>query len=58
MQEQIEALLQSSRCPDHHLFSIKLALEEALVNAIKHEQPFHRTKQGQITSTCSSRTVS
>ena len=48
VQEQIEALLQSSRCPDHDLFSIKLALEEALVNAIKHGNQFDRNKQVQI----------
>ena len=49
VQEQIEAQLQLSHCHDHDLFSIKLALEEALVNAIKHGNQFDRTKQVKIT---------
>ena len=36
VQEEIEAALQSARYGDRDIFSIKLALEEALVNAIKH----------------------
>jgi serine/threonine-protein kinase RsbW len=47
VQEQIERVLQS-QCHDHDLFSIKLALEEALVNAIKHGNQFDRSKSVSI----------
>src|SRR5262245_26780727 len=46
VQEQIESLLPSSSC--HDLFGIKLALEEALVNAIKHGNGYDRTKSVHI----------
>lgn len=36
VQELIEVALQASSYTEHDIFSIKLALEEALVNAIKH----------------------
>jgi serine/threonine-protein kinase RsbW len=36
IQEHIEQLLQDRQAHDHDIFSIRLALEEALVNAIKH----------------------
>ena len=36
VQNQIEEALQASQYGEHDIFSIKLALEEALVNAIKH----------------------
>jgi serine/threonine-protein kinase RsbW len=36
VQELIESALQASAYSEHDIFSIKLALEEALVNAIKH----------------------
>lgn len=36
VQEEIEQALQTARYGDRDIFSIKLALEEALVNAIKH----------------------
>lgn len=36
VQEEIEKALKSTNCGERDLFSIKLALEEALVNAIKH----------------------
>jgi serine/threonine-protein kinase RsbW len=45
IQDQIEQLLQSSRAPDHDVFSIRLALEEALVNAIKHGNQMDRSKK-------------
>jgi len=48
VQEQIESLLQTTHCQDHDLFSIKLALEEALVNAIKHGNQYDRNKSVQI----------
>ena len=36
VQEQIEEALTASAYTEHDIFAIKLALEEALVNAIKH----------------------
>jgi serine/threonine-protein kinase RsbW len=36
VQEGIERLLKTHQYTDHEIFSIKLAVEEALVNAIKH----------------------
>jgi len=36
VQEEIELLLQTAHCSERDLFGIRLALEEALVNAIKH----------------------
>ncbi|HET6575690.1 MAG TPA: ATP-binding protein [Fimbriiglobus sp.] len=36
LQDEIEEALQAVRYGDRDIFSIKLALEEALVNAIKH----------------------
>ena len=36
VQEQIEEALQAAGYTEHETFAIKLALEEALVNAIKH----------------------
>jgi serine/threonine-protein kinase RsbW len=36
IQEEIEHLLRRTQFCDHDIFGIKLALEEALVNAIKH----------------------
>jgi serine/threonine-protein kinase RsbW len=48
VQDKIESVLQSSQCHDHDLFSIKLALEEALVNAIKHGNQYDRNKKVQI----------
>jgi serine/threonine-protein kinase RsbW len=45
VQEQIEQLLQAGQVPDRDVFCIKLALEEALVNAIKHGNQFDRTKK-------------
>lgn len=36
--------LQSRQCPEKVLFSIKLAVEEALVNAIKHGNQMDRGK--------------
>ncbi len=36
VQELIEEALQASAYTEHDIFAIKLALEEALINAIKH----------------------
>jgi serine/threonine-protein kinase RsbW len=48
VQEEIEHLLQKSRFTDHEIFGIKLAIEEALVNAIKHGNQMDRTKTVRI----------
>jgi serine/threonine-protein kinase RsbW len=48
-QDQIEQfLLQSSHASTHEIFSIKLALEEALINAIKHGNQLDRAKKVQV----------
>jgi serine/threonine-protein kinase RsbW len=49
VQDQIEQCLQARcRFSDKELFGIKLALEEALVNAIKHGNQLDRTKQVEV----------
>jgi serine/threonine-protein kinase RsbW len=48
IQERIEQLLQERQAHDHDIFSIRLALEEALVNAIKHGNQMDRAKKVQI----------
>lgn len=48
VQDQIEQLLLDAPCSDKELFSIKLALEEALVNAIKHGNQFDPAKKVKI----------
>jgi serine/threonine-protein kinase RsbW len=48
VQDQIEQVLQGCAAHDHDVFSIKLALEEALVNAIKHGNQMDRSKKVQI----------
>ena len=48
VQDQVEQCLQATTCHDHDLFSIRLALEEALVNAIKHGNHFDPTKKVRI----------
>jgi serine/threonine-protein kinase RsbW len=45
VQEQVEQLLQARKIPDKDVFCIKLALEEALVNAIKHGNQFDPSKK-------------
>jgi serine/threonine-protein kinase RsbW len=45
VQEEIEQLLQTRSAHDHDIFSIRLALEEALVNAIKHGNQMDRAKK-------------
>ena len=48
-QDQIEQLLlQSSHASPHEVFSIKLALEEALINAIKHGNQMDRAKKVRV----------
>ena len=48
VQELIECALQASAYSEHDIFSIKLALEEALVNAIKHGNQYDRNKKVEI----------
>ncbi|MFO0966654.1 MAG: ATP-binding protein [Gemmataceae bacterium] len=45
LQDEIESRLKSCRFDDTEIFSIKLALEEALVNAIKHGNQMDRGKK-------------
>jgi serine/threonine-protein kinase RsbW len=45
VQHAIEQLLETSAADTHDVFSIKLALEEALVNAIKHGNQLDRAKK-------------
>jgi len=48
IQDDIERLLQSHHVSERDVFSIKLALEEALVNAIKHGNQMDRSKKVHI----------
>jgi serine/threonine-protein kinase RsbW len=48
VQEEIERLLQARAVTDHDLFSVRLALEEALINAIKHGNQLDRTRKVSI----------
>jgi len=45
VQEEIAEALQSARYGERDIFHIRLALEEALVNAIKHGNQLDQTKQ-------------
>src|SRR5262249_61497391 len=45
IQDRIEQLLQARHTSDQELFGIRLALEEALVNAIKHGNGMDRSKK-------------
>ena len=49
VQDMIEQHLRSNHFEDREIFSIKLALEEALVNAIKHGNQMDRSKKVRIT---------
>ena len=48
LQEEIERQLKDTLFSEKEVFSIKLALEEALINAIKHGNQFDRTKKVRI----------
>ena len=48
VQTEIELALQQIRFAEHDIFAIKLALEEALVNAIKHGNQMDRSKKVHI----------
>jgi len=45
VQEAIEAQLSARQFTDKEIFSVRLALEEALVNAIKHGNQMDRSKK-------------
>jgi serine/threonine-protein kinase RsbW len=48
VQDHIEKLLQERHASDKDIFCIRLALEEALVNAIKHGNQLDRSKKVRI----------
>lgn len=48
VQAEVEAALRAGRFGDHDIFAIRLALEEALVNAIKHGNQLDRGKQVRV----------
>jgi serine/threonine-protein kinase RsbW len=48
VQKEIERRLKEQRYSEHEIFAIRLALEEALVNAIKHGNGLDRKKKVQI----------
>jgi len=48
VQEEIEQALKSNQFGEHEIFGIKLALEEALINAIKHGNQMDRTKNVRV----------
>jgi serine/threonine-protein kinase RsbW len=45
IQDEIEQQLQARRATEQEIFSVRLALEEALVNAIKHGNQMDRAKK-------------
>jgi serine/threonine-protein kinase RsbW len=45
VQDEIETALKAHEFPEREIFSIKLALEEALINAIKHGNQMNRSKK-------------
>jgi serine/threonine-protein kinase RsbW len=48
VQEEIDRALHSVHFSDHEIFAIRLALEEALVNAIKHGNQLDRAKSVRV----------
>ena len=48
IQDEIEELLKANRYSERDIFGIRLALEEALVNAIKHGNQMDRAKKVRI----------
>jgi len=51
IQEEIERRLKECHYSEREIFSVKLALEEALVNAIKHGNQFDSNKKVRIAYT-------
>ena len=52
VQDDIEQALKSNSFHEKEIFSIRLALEEALVNAIKHGNQMDRSKKVHIEYSC------
>jgi len=48
IQDEIEAALRSQHCGDRDVFCIKLAVEEAIVNAMKHGNQMDRAKKVRV----------
>lgn len=48
VQQEIEAALKACQYGERDIFAIKLAIEEALVNAIKHGNQMDKSKKVQI----------
>jgi len=48
IQEEIEQQIASLKATEQEIFSVRLALEEALVNAIKHGNQMDRSKQVRV----------
>jgi serine/threonine-protein kinase RsbW len=48
IQAEIEQALKAHQYSEHDIFGIKLALEEALVNAIKHGNQLDRSKKVRV----------
>ena len=56
VQEEIEQLLKRHQYGERDIFGIRLALEEALINAIKHGNQMDRTKNVRVAyQVCSDR---
>src|SRR5262245_33179217 len=48
VQDAVEAALAAHQYSEHDIFSIRLALEEALINAIKHGNRMDRSKMVRV----------
>jgi len=48
IQEEVERALRTNHFEDHDIFGVRLALEEALINAIKHGNQLDRNKKVHI----------
>jgi len=48
VQDEIEQALKNNQYGEHDIFGIKLALEEALINAIKHGNQMDRSKKVRV----------
>jgi serine/threonine-protein kinase RsbW len=51
IQDQVESQLKRNQFEDRDIFAIRLALEEALVNAIKHGNQLDRSKKVHVRCT-------
>ena len=57
VQDEIERLLRHHHASDKDIFGVRLALEEALVNAIKHGNQMDRSKKVTIVSVVQSERI-